>query len=107
LKKGSVIRIVVPDIAKYIRAYYENDCSVVGLSKKLPDSWVAADILNHTFRQGGEHKFGCDFVALEKVLFDSGFRIIEMKQYGVSLDLDLKFDQTNHALYSLYVKAVK
>ncbi len=107
LVSGGIIRIVVPDISKYVEAYYENDWAKVGLDNNQIKSWQGAAILTHTFRQDGEHKYGYDFEALSKLLQDAGFQTISKSQFGVSMDPDLKSDQPNHQPYSLYVEAVK
>ena len=104
---GGIIRIVVPDISKYVEAYYENDWAKVGLDNNQIENWQGAAILTHTFRQGGEHKYGYDFDALSKLLQDAGFTQISKTEFGVSMDAGLKNDQPNHQPYSLYVEAVK
>ena len=107
LKKNGVLRIVVPDIEKYINAYYEGNWTLVGLEHNIQAKWQAAEILTHLFRQGGEHKYGYDFHALSKVLIDAGFEKVIKTAFGCSLDGDLKYDQPNHRFHSLYVEAVK
>jgi hypothetical protein len=44
---------------------------------------------------------------LEWALRDAGFSTVEQMSYRISRDLLLAIDQENHALYSLYVEAVK
>jgi predicted SAM-dependent methyltransferase len=105
LKKNGIIRIVVPDIAKYIKAYYEQDWSIIGLEKNLQKGWEPANILTHVFRQNGEHKFGYDFNALKNALSESGFEYINNVKFAESSDSELRNDQPNHRLYSLYVEA--
>lgn len=107
MKENAVLRIVVPDIEKYIHAYYLNNWSLVGMDQNPTYERQAADILTHTFRQGGEHKFGYDFNGMEKILLEAGFSKIMKMEYGKSNDLELKGDLPNHRQYSLYVEAFK
>ncbi len=102
---NGVVRIIVPDIEKFINAYNDNN-----FEKILDmDSNVLPKVhyLNHVFRQGGEHKFGYDFEALAFLLKAVGFEKIYLKTFGVSINDKLKNDQPNHKLYSLYVEAQK
>lgn len=112
MKEGAVLRIVVPDIEKFIAAYYKNDEGLwnnLGYqTNKLPvgfDTKIA--ILNHIFRQNGEHKYAYDFEGLNYVLLAHGFKNIIRQQYRESLDEQLKDDQANHSNHSLYVDCIK
>lgn len=107
IKSGGVIRIVVPDIEKFVKAYYEKDWKSVGINYELKDNLQEADVLTHIFRQGGEHKYGYDYNALSYLLAESGFLKIEKKAFGVSLNSELERDQVNHKEHSLYVEAIK
>jgi len=107
LKNGGIIRIVVPNIEKYIIAYYEKDWKSVGIDYNLKDNWQEADVMTHMFRQGGEHKFGYDFSALFYLLKECGFEKIHKQSFEQSLSEDLKNDQSNHQYHSLYVEAIK
>jgi len=112
MKEGAVLRIVVPDIEKFIAAYYKNDKNLwAGLGydiDALPkgfDTKIA--ILNHIFRQDGEHKYAYDFESLNFVLLKHGFKNITRQQYRESLDEQLKDDQENHSNHSLYVDCTR
>jgi len=112
LKKGSVLRIVVPDVAKFAEAYIARD-----KSKWLELGWdidnLPSDfdnpiyILNHVIRQDGEHKFGYDFEALQSIVRKAGFSEIIKQSFGVSSDPLLCADLENHKNYSLYVDCIK
>jgi hypothetical protein len=65
------------------------------------------DILNHTFRQRGEHKFGYDFETLRRTVSKAGFLKITKMSWGNSADPMLKDDLPNHRPYSLYVDCMK
>ncbi|HEY8784041.1 MAG TPA: hypothetical protein VIM16_20600 [Mucilaginibacter sp.] len=112
MKEGAVLRIAVPDIEKFIIAYYKNDTSLwsslgynIDALPKGFDTKVA--ILNHIFRQDGEHKYAYDFEGLSYVLLKHGFKNITRQQYRQALDEQLKDDQENHSRHSLYVDCVK
>lgn len=107
LATNGVLRIVVPDIEKFVSAYYLNNWSMLGMQQDLTHDWQPADILTHTFRQGGEHKFGYDFNVMKRVLEEAGFKRVERMEFGKSNDLELQNDQKNHEKYSLYVEAIK
>lgn len=112
MKEGAVLRVVVPDIEKFIIAYYKNDKDLwnslgydVDALPKGFDSKIA--ILNHIFRQNGEHKYAYDYEGLNYLLLKHGFKNITKQQYRESLDEQLKDDQENHSNHSLYVDCVK
>ncbi|HEY9003242.1 MAG TPA: methyltransferase domain-containing protein [Mucilaginibacter sp.] len=112
MKKGAVLRIAVPDIEKFIMAYAKNDeglwnglgYDIHALPKGF-DTKVA--ILNHVFRQDGEHKYAYDFEGLHYVLSKHGFNKITRQNFRESLDDQLKDDLENHSNHSLYVDCVK
>jgi predicted SAM-dependent methyltransferase len=112
MKDGAVLRIAVPDIEKFITAYIKNDkalWSTLGYNiDALPEGFdTKVAILNHIFRQDGEHKYAYDFEAMSYVLAKHGFKNITQQQYRESLDELLKDDQENHSKHSLYVDCVK
>ena len=106
LKKGSVLRIIVPDIAKFVEAYYlkdEKKWNEMGFDLKNWESPIS--ILNHVFRQSGEHKYGYDFEAL-KILIEKYNFEVHISEYRKSIDKKLINDQENHKNYSLYIDCV-
>jgi predicted SAM-dependent methyltransferase len=109
LKTGGVLRIVVPDLELFVHAYCSGDpeeWKKIGYDLSNA-SWGPMEILNHTFRQNGEHKFGYDFETLRKTVSVAGFARIEKMSWGRSLDHSLEDDLENHRPYSLYVDCVK
>jgi len=109
---GSVLRIVVPDLELFTRAYVSGspeEWKKIGFDlEDLP--WgleTPMDILNHTFRQNGEHKYGYDFQTLRKIVEKAGFQRVEKMSWGRSLDPLLQDDLENHQPYSLYVDCVR
>lgn len=111
LKPGGVARIIVPDVARFMRAYLERSpaqWAQLGFAKGLPsDMCTSMELVNHVFHQGGEHCFGWDYETMEHSLRKAGFSQVVQQHFGRSLLPELAIDQPNHAPYSLYVDAVK
>ena len=117
LKPGGVLRIVVPDAEKYIRAYCEAGWDAVsrvrGLDAEHFDTYAECryhtkmELLNEVFRQAFEHKFAYDFETLAFLLGKYGFSRVVHQEYRRSLLTDLCIDQERRASESLYVDAVK
>ncbi len=107
LKRKGVLRIVVPDLEKFLQAYCSNSIDAWNKLGFNPNDWGSAIyILNHVFRQNGEHKFGYDYVSIKNLLEPFGFEAIR-KEYGISVDKNLENDLENHKRYSLYIDCIK
>ena len=111
LRPRGVLRVVVPDAERYLRAYCRGDLQgfrELGVSDPFPwDLPTRMDIVNHVFHQWHEHRWGYDFETLADRLRSAGFARIERTDYKRSLDPVLAADREEHAPYSLYVDAVK
>jgi predicted SAM-dependent methyltransferase len=112
LTPGGVLRIVVPDLELFVHAYCKgSEAAWEQLGFDLNDlPWgleTPMDILNHTFRQNGEHKYGYDFDTLRKTVADAGFTRVVKMSWSQSVDPQLQDDLENHRPYSLYVDCVK
>jgi predicted SAM-dependent methyltransferase len=111
LTAGGVLRVIVPDAERYLRAYCRDDLEgFVALGVPVPfpeDLPTRMDVVNHTFHQWHEHRWGYDFETLVQRLKASGFRRVDRMSYRRSLDAELAVDRDEHSLYSLYVDAVK
>jgi len=112
LQPGGVIRIIVPDAGRFLRAYASADPTRwhdLGWNmERLPAGlYTPMHVINHVFHQGGEHLFAYDFETLAWALRQAGFSTVEQMSYRTSRDPTLAIDQANHAPYSLYVEAVK
>jgi predicted SAM-dependent methyltransferase len=117
LKAGGVLRIVVPDAEKYVRAYcdpgWEAMSRVRGLSEDRFDRFAECryntkmELLNEVFRQAYEHKFAYDFATLEFILLKYGFSRVVRQAYDCSLLEEFRIDQERRKSESLYVEAVK
>lgn len=126
LEPGGVVRIIVPDTAKAIHAYAENDDTYFRSRKATLDWWPEGrthleDFLAysgagpnpaHFFEA---HKYGYDFETLARLLANVGFTSITESQYMASEWPELRVDE--HSLvagaryddtyYSLFVEARK
>jgi predicted SAM-dependent methyltransferase len=111
LEPGGVLRVIVPDAARFLDAYCRGDLS--GFRElEVPDPFPAdlptrMDIVNHVFHQWHEHRWAYDFETLAHRLAHAGFATIERASFGVSRLPALAADRDVHAPYSLYVDAVK
>ncbi len=112
LEQGGVLRIVVPDVEKYMKAYVSKDNEVwktlgwdlTNLPKDMPTDIY---LINHVVRQDGEHKFGYDFASLQDIVLKAGFKKVIRQEWSQSIDSELTNDLENHRLYSLYVDCIK
>jgi predicted SAM-dependent methyltransferase len=115
LKKGGVLRLIVPDAEKYMRAYckggWEELISLRQLDADHADFYgkynTPIELINFVFRQGHEHQFAYDFQTLQFVLAQHGFSEIVRQEYGRSLMSELCLDQACRASESLYMDARK
>ncbi len=115
LKRGGVLRLIVPDTERYLRAYckggWEELTSIRPLGADHTDFHgkynTPLELINFVFRQGQEHQFAYDFETLQFVLAQYGFPEIVRQEYGRSLMPELCLDQACRASESLYVDARK
>jgi predicted SAM-dependent methyltransferase len=110
LRPGAVLRVIVPDAERYLRAYCQGDDRALrelGVPDPFPDDLpTRMDVVNHAFHQWHEHRWGYDFDALAHRLRAAGFTRVERMAFQLSLDPRLACDRAVHAPYSLYVDAV-
>lgn len=117
LKAGGVLRLILPDAEKYLRAYcqggWEEFERIRPLDSGHTDSYfhceynTPMELLNVVFRQGHEHKFAYDFETLRFLLHRYGFSEILLQEYSKSLMPELCLDQAARASESIYVDARK
>jgi predicted SAM-dependent methyltransferase len=104
LLPGGVLRMGVPDLARYVEAYSSFDkqfAQAIGIH----DVKVAAQIINHAFAHG--HRFLYDFDALRAELADAGFRDIRKAGFRDSVDpmLNQDNDEPSRLAETLFVEA--
>lgn len=126
LAPGGVLRIIVPDVEKCIRAYVENDRSFFESRSATWDWWPEAQTRLEDFlayagagpdpgRLFDSHKFGYDFETLESLLKRIGFSTVERSDFMASRHEVLQVDDASlvagakygDKYYSLFVEAVR
>ncbi len=118
LKAGGIVRVIVPDVEKYLRAYCEEGWETLVKLRPLregkTDRWLLKpryrtkmELLNVVFRQGWEHKYAYDYQTLEFLLHRYGFSFVQQQRFGESLMKELCIDWPDRASESLYVDASK
>ncbi len=117
LQPGGVIRIVVPDIQKYLYGYCEEGWDKLSAIRPLDSEKTdfyydfqyntKLEIINFVFRQNYEHKYAYDYETLEFILYKYGFSIVKKQDFGKSFINELCIDQEIRASESLYVEAIK
>jgi len=111
LMPTGVLRIIVPDAEKFIKAYLSDGWDEMNAISYGKEDWSVMyankmEALNHVFLQGYEHFGGWDFERLRLVLQTAGFVKINRVQFneGVFQEIiDREFHQSN----GLYVEAMK
>jgi predicted SAM-dependent methyltransferase len=113
LRPGGVLRIVVPDAEKYVRAYCSEDgwAALTSFSPLVPSDQpqgdvTTMDIVNHHFRQGHQHKWAYDYETLETLIRTVGFARIVRSEYNTSTLSYLRIDSPTRRAESLYVEAI-
>ena len=112
LRPGGILRIVVPDMRKYIEAYIAPGWEVlntVGCGGERPQDTFGTKIeaLNHVFVQDGEHYGGFDSEYLRRTLQKAGFDDIEEVGWRAGRFPGGAIDREQHASYSLYMEACR
>jgi predicted SAM-dependent methyltransferase len=92
LKPGGVLRIVLTDAGKYLRAYaagdHEHFRSLAGLGGADPPMETEIEVINQAFRLAEEHRFTYDVKTLERVLRRAGFADIRETGYDPDRHVD-------------------
>lgn len=111
LEPNGVLRIIVPDTARYIRAYVESGrqgLDALAVPDPFPDDLpTKLDVVNHAFYQWHEHRWAYDVENLSSRLRAAGFDDIQRSGFGISRLPPLGADRDEHAPYSLYVECVR
>lgn len=111
LEPGGVLRVIVPDAERYLRAYCEPGLDGLrAMAVPIPfpsDLPTRLDVINHVFHSWHEHRWAYDFETLSHRLRAAGFTVIERVDFGRSGLPALAQDRDQHKPYSLYVEAIK
>lgn len=119
LQSKGVLRLVVPDVGAYLRAYggpWEVLAEMRPLVR-MDDGWhdnrlgwiyqTKMQFMNAIFRQRAEHKYAYDAETLVLVLRQAGFVDVVVQQFAVSVDPKMASDSDDRRMESLYVEGVK
>lgn len=117
LQPGGVLRLIVPDAERYLRAYCAGGWDELTRIRPLVGDRVdfysggryntRLELVNFVFRQGAEHRYAYDGETLEHLLRTVGFQRIVRQEFGRSLLPELCLDQSLRAPESLYMEAAK
>ena len=107
LKPGGVLRVIVPNAERYLRAYLDEDESFV--KEVGGDAASKLSVVNVMMRENGFHKYAYDYAELERVLRSAGFKNVTRSSLNGSShhELNLDFVDDQRELVSLYAEAVK
>jgi predicted SAM-dependent methyltransferase len=85
LEPGGELRIIVPDAARYIRAYARHDTEFFESMRELGGAATPfetdIEIVNQAFRMGGDHQFAWDLPVMRRRLEAVGFEHVEETGY--------------------------
>jgi len=120
LKRGGVVRIIVPDGGLYLSLYnsptWEEIVRIrplVSCEDGYKDGWLGTvyrtkmEFINAVFRQGVEHKFIYDSQTLEFHMKSCGFEEVQRQVFGISASPHPPLDSEARRLESLYVEGIK
>jgi predicted SAM-dependent methyltransferase len=119
LRSAGLIRIVVPDVGRYLNLYQGGWSDFVPVRPLIAendgyrDFWLdrvyrtKMEFINEVFRQGSEHKYAYDADTLMMKLKDAGFSHVIQQSYGVSVSGERPLDTEERGSESLYVEAIK
>ena len=101
LKYNSVLRLIVPDLKKYIDNYNGTNVNSSFDVFKIKSEGIWSIAQNY------KHKSVWDFELIADLLNKVGFRDISLSQFNKSKNKDLIIDRQDREWNSLYVEAIK
>ncbi len=109
LKKDGILRLVTPDLKKFIEAYFNNDNKFLfALQSQYPEFKNCnknIDALNKVFYAAG-HKMIYDYDTIYHILLNIGFSQIEKKDnYSSYINDIIKYE--NKRIENLVIEAIK
>jgi predicted SAM-dependent methyltransferase len=112
LEDTGTMRVIVPDLERYIIAYARNDQSFFDGFRFLGGAAEALEtkgaVCNQMFRMGGAHKFAWDFETLRYASHICGFSNTKRSALGdIPSELDIDGRDVWRPLESLYVNIFK
>jgi ubiquinone/menaquinone biosynthesis C-methylase UbiE len=124
LQPGGVLRVIVPDGAKYLRAYTDGDLPSMRAFSPLASMDASSDdrpfstlkevvpfrtkmeVVNFHFRQSGQHRFSYDDETLATLLRDCGFEDVTKRDFRSSALSELAIDSDSRAPESLVMEGI-
>jgi hypothetical protein len=89
LDHGGSLRLIVPDLEKYVIAYARADYAFFQSFRFLGGAVEPLEtkgaVCNQMFRMGGSHKFAWDFETLRQAARDCGFSEVSRSAWGTFL----------------------
>jgi predicted SAM-dependent methyltransferase len=112
LDSEGTMRIVTPDVEKYVRAYAAGDSAFFGQLRHLAGAvkplTTPAMVCNQMFRLGGAYKFSWDFETLKQAAIGCGFsQIVPSKINDAPSDLAIDGQDWWRPFESLYANLRK
>jgi predicted SAM-dependent methyltransferase len=107
LRPGGVLRVIVPDAERAIRAYAAGDEAL--LHQLAPSEATPIEVVNKIFREYGFHRFAWDYALLAKEIAAAGFTSVRRAAFRDSADpaANIDFDDAERIAQSLYVEAIR
>ena len=107
LQKQGVLRVIVPDAERYLKAYCQLD--VEFLRNANSDAQFRMEAVNQVFRENGFHKYAYDYETMKHLLERAGFNEVRRSEFRNSAydELNVDLDEPQRRLESLYVEAVR
>jgi len=102
LKKGGILRIVVPDLDLYLSNMIENT-----KDKEFTSRFATTAESISSLTQSWGHKSTWNFEILKEFLIYTGFKEVNHMSFKSGLDPELLVDQESRKWESLYVEAIK
>jgi SAM-dependent methyltransferase len=124
LRPGGLLRVIVPDGAKYLHAYDSGDMSSMRAFSPLVSMDASSDdrpfsslkevvpfrtkmeVVNFHFRQSGQHRFSYDDETLSALLREHGFEGVSRREFRSSSLSDLAIDSELRSAESLVVEGM-
>ncbi len=116
LQPKGILRVVVPDVGKFLEAYVKNPESSSELASFLPPwhrspKWkTSLQVVDYVVRDTyfNPHRSTWDFCTLKGELFESGFQEVKLMECGISTDEKMNnLDNESWKDHSIYLEGFK
>ena len=106
LKVGGVLRVVCPDVSKFIKAYCDPDTHTSFLNSEAPSATTPMEALSD-ITQNWKHRSAWDFETMAHYMKKAGFSLVKHCSFKEGSLGILLVDLEARKIQSLYVEAVK